>query len=238
MKKPYGIIYRARSKTSGKVYIGQTRQKLETRMRQHKCDSKTRAKTIILYNAINKYGWGDFEWLELFQGRNQRELNLMEIYCISEVFNSQDDRYGYNIRGGGSNGKMGEETKKKLRIARLGSKHTEEFIKSHRKRFSGKGNPRWGAKLSKETRAKISARAKGRISPMRIIRDNKSIIDLYFKSLSCIQISKIVGISHYAIRKEIKLVGLKLFAKMSWKSTEYLNSLNKEDFYRTYKTSK
>lgn len=58
-----GIIYKATSKTSGKIYIGQTTTSLNNRISNHKhkalynIDLKNH-----FHNAIRKYGIDDFIW--------------------------------------------------------------------------------------------------------------------------------------------------------------------------------
>lgn len=93
-------IYLHRNKINNKVYIGQTIQPLEDRWKNG-FGYKT---CYYFYNAIQKYGWDNFEHIILEQNENwtQEELNNKEKEYI-KLFNSTNPDYGYNICEGGSN---------------------------------------------------------------------------------------------------------------------------------------
>ena len=93
-------IYLHRNKINNKVYIGQTIQPLEDRWKNG-FGYKT---CYYFYNAIQKYGWDNFEHIILEQSENwtQEELNNKEKEYI-KLFNSTNPDYGYNICEGGSN---------------------------------------------------------------------------------------------------------------------------------------
>lgn len=93
------IIYMATSKTSGKNYIGQTKQKLSGRKRGHKCDALTRKREDAFPSAIRKYGFDDFEWVILGEGKDQLEADTLERYFI-KVYNTFKGP-GYNMTEGG-----------------------------------------------------------------------------------------------------------------------------------------
>ena len=91
------LIYKATSKTTGKVYIGQTQQSLDERIRQHKRASE--AKQYHFYNAIRNYGFDDFMWEIVEDNINNVDLlNEREIYWIN-YYNAYED--GYNATRGG-----------------------------------------------------------------------------------------------------------------------------------------
>lgn len=50
----YGVIYLITCLVTGKLYVGQTTQKLKYRINQHK-----RGKKQYIDRAIKKYGWSD-----------------------------------------------------------------------------------------------------------------------------------------------------------------------------------
>ena len=129
---------------SGKIYIGQSND-IKYRFSKYKClDCKNQTK---LYNALKKYGFSQFKVEILFSTSGcfkytQNILNILEIKYIKQfdAINS-----GYNIREGGSNGKISDSTKQKMRESALlrgtgtdeanltrlktlniGRKHTEE----------------------------------------------------------------------------------------------------------------
>ena len=82
----------------------------------------------------------------------------MEILLIKQ-FNSNNKNFGYNISSGGESGRLGvivsEESKQKMRNAKLGKKLSEE----HKRKMS---EARKGRVLSLETREKIRAANTGR----------------------------------------------------------------------------
>lgn len=55
-----GVIYKAVSKSTGKVYIGQTIQRLKQRINQHIRAAKNNRKGHFM-NALRLYGKDDFE---------------------------------------------------------------------------------------------------------------------------------------------------------------------------------
>ena len=93
-------IYLHRNKSNGKVYIGQTIQPIESRWKNGN-GYKT---CTYFYNAIQKYGWENFDHLILEQNENwtQEELDNKEKEYIL-LFKSNNPQFGYNICGGGSN---------------------------------------------------------------------------------------------------------------------------------------
>ena len=94
-------IYMHRNKINNKVYIGQTVQDyLQDRWKNGK-GYKT---CYYFYNAIQKYGWDNFEHIVLEQNENwtQEELNNKEKYYIAK-YKSNNPEYGYNITDGGAN---------------------------------------------------------------------------------------------------------------------------------------
>lgn len=94
-------IYMHRNKINNKVYIGQTIQDCPQNRWKNGKGYKT---CYYFYNAIQKYGWDNFEHIILEQNENwtQEELNNKEQYYIAQ-YKSNEPKYGYNITKGGSN---------------------------------------------------------------------------------------------------------------------------------------
>lgn len=179
-----GIIYLYRSRTSGKPYVGQTRQP-KRRYNNHKKCSKD--DNTHFGRAKRKYGFDDFEYsvIETLSDETlenlQNKLNVREKYWIKYYDSIKN---GYNSMPGGTRlittspmkgrkfsaehirkiseanrgRKATQETIQKLRESHLGYKmpdsQREKISKSHKLRFKAKG-------VSQETRDKLSKSRKG-----------------------------------------------------------------------------
>src|SRR5574340_1651116 len=111
IKKPYGIIYTITHNTTGKVYVGQTRQLLKRRLVSHKLKAPYR--TSYIDRAIQKEGIIAFTVTELCSVLGtQDELNALEQYFI-EHFQSLVPN-GYNLTLGGRTCVFSDEAKKKM----------------------------------------------------------------------------------------------------------------------------
>lgn len=120
---------------SGKVYIGLTGQKPEERWK----NGKGYHGNPYLLNAIDKYGWENFNHEILYSNLSYEEANALEYKTIKE-YKSNQREFGYNIQNGGnSTDKLGEEVKNKISDTlkeyfrnhdspMYGKKHTEESI--------------------------------------------------------------------------------------------------------------
>ena len=168
-----GRLYIHKNKINGKCYVGQTvKRNINARWR----DGKGYINSTKFYNAINKYGWENFEHLILpTRYTSIEELDNAEIALIEEL-----DSYnnGYNSTLGGSTGfgqkvsdktkekitknltgrKVSNETRKKISIANKGhtvSEKTKEAVAiANKKRVH-----------SDETRSKLSRASKGHKMP-------------------------------------------------------------------------
>ena len=124
----FGTIYCIKSLLCDKMYIGQTIRKVEYRIKEHfnleKLEKETRKKSVKLFNAMKKYGKENFIWgiVDVCYD-NQEKLNEMENYYINKYDTIEN---GYNLREGGANGSLNEETKTKISLAIKGRKATEE----------------------------------------------------------------------------------------------------------------
>lgn len=147
---------------SGKIYIGQTTRSIEERFKQHR---KKSSGCVAIYNAIQMYGWGNFEkdWYEC----PDEDLNLYEEMLVALLGTLAPD--GYNLKeGGGNRGKYSKQSKQKMRESQLGKTHSEESKQKMRKPKSddhkqklseahrGEKHPMWGKTLGDDTRQKIS----------------------------------------------------------------------------------
>lgn len=151
-------IYAARSKTTGKVYIGLT-VSLSHRKSGHK-HSATINRQTYFYNAIRRYGWDDFEWCIIETLATRSVANEVERYWIN-YFKSNSNSYGYNMTEGGDGGATitgryhSLETRQKIANSNRGKPLSEDrkrkISESHR-----------GKTMSEESRKKMSESHRGR----------------------------------------------------------------------------
>ena len=93
------VIYTHTNKSNGKIYVGLTSMKPEERWRY----GKGYHKGTYFRNAIDKYGWDNFEHKIIEENLTKEEASYWEQYYIS-FYNSSDRQYGYNISSGGEYG--------------------------------------------------------------------------------------------------------------------------------------
>ena len=165
---------------NGKRYVGITCQDVRRRWRKGQGYEGQ-----IVYNAILKYGWKNIRHEILFTNLTKEEAEAKEVALI-RIYETTSHKGGYNIElGGKSVGMMSEETKRKLSVAhkgkqagakhwhygkhwdeetkakirqaRLGTKQSEEAKQKQKERFSGKNNPMYGVKMTTEHKKKLQA---------------------------------------------------------------------------------
>ena len=134
------IVYMHTNKTNGKIYVGLTSKKPEERWG----NGQKYKKGTHFRNAVNKYGWDNFEHKIIKENLSKNEASYWEQYYIS-FYNSSDRRYGYNMSSGGEHGghPQTEETKKKIsengyHQGMKGKKHSDETKRKMSKSRIGK----------------------------------------------------------------------------------------------------
>lgn len=156
-------IYVIQNTENNKPYVGQTCWGTNHRFKYH--IKNTTGRCIKLFNALNHYGREKFYVTALISCKTQEDADFWEILFIKQYDSIKN---GYNIREGGSRGKLSEDTKQKLSEAKkklpstfLGKRHTEEAKRLIGElaaiRYAGSGNPMFGKKHSVETKALIGA---------------------------------------------------------------------------------
>lgn len=115
---------------SGKMYVGQTGMKPERRWGKNgayylKKKDSGEYQQPFLAHAILKYGWDNFEHEIVVSNLTKEEANVFEKLFIKKL-NTTNSQYGYNIREGGSHGKLSEESRKKISDALRGKTPSEE----------------------------------------------------------------------------------------------------------------
>ena len=138
------------NKTNGKKYIGQTCQDLDDRWQ----NGNGYKRNPYFWNAIQKYGWDNFEHEVLASNLTIEEANAMEEYYIA-LFDTMNKEYGYNMQSGGKNKLHIAETKEKIRNAHLGKTVSGETKEKLRKANSGEKHPLYGTHRTEETKKKI-----------------------------------------------------------------------------------
>ena len=133
-------IYKYTNKVNGKVYVGKTCTSLAKRARR----GEGYRGCVYFWNAIQKYGWENFEPEILEEGLTPEEATIKEVEYI-EKYNSADCEFGYNIVKE-VQGDFSDTTRIKLS-----------------ERNKGENNPRWGCHISEEHRRKIIETNKKRV---------------------------------------------------------------------------
>lgn len=154
-------IYKITSPT-GCIYIGQSLD-IERRFSEYqngKCKYQTR-----LLNSFNKHGVGIHKF-EIIEKCELDLINDREIFWIAH-FNTFGTTLGLNLRNGGSNGKMSEETK--ALISKNNARHnkgkigviSEDTREKIRQARLKQPDPNLGKKRSDEIKKKFSEMRKG-----------------------------------------------------------------------------
>lgn len=92
-------VYKITNKLNGKIYIGMSKN-LKNRWSANGIHYKQSKR---FYNAIQKYGWNNFEKIVLVEGLSFEEACDLEVKNISK-YNSRDKKIEYNIAEGGNGG--------------------------------------------------------------------------------------------------------------------------------------
>ena len=106
----YGVIYLITCKVNGKQYVGQTVQKDPLRYIQGHFNAAQNGKKKLLYRAIRKHGADNFTLEIIWWASDRTSLDISEDSFI-ELFETMAPN-GYNLRGGGFNGRFSDELKR------------------------------------------------------------------------------------------------------------------------------
>lgn len=151
---------------NGKKYIGKTGD-LHQRKKAHKSDALI-GKRRLVYNAIRKYGFENIGWAVLIDGLEEHEASGLEMLTIA-LWKTNSREVGYNLTEGGE-GVSGHRHSLK----------TRERLSSILK---GKPGNRLGAKLSEESKRKMSLAKEVKKRPLRAISINTGTV-FEFPSIS------------------------------------------------------
>ncbi len=150
-------IYQIRNLTTGKKYVGSSKNFEKRRQDHWRALRKGKHKNPHLQNAWNMYGESDFEFVVLEECLPEERLNREQ-----ECLDTRD--YEYNISQKADSPrkeKLSDEHRKKLSIAHMGHRRTKESREKQSITMVGRI-------VSEETRRKISATNTGKkaIAPM------------------------------------------------------------------------
>jgi group I intron endonuclease len=161
------IVYCVTNIINNKIYIGKTITSLQKRKYQHISRAFKRQSNVAFHSALRKYGIDNFKWEIIDSSDDIWEIGEKETFWIKEK-NSLANRnggWGYNETSGGNiNYIFSENSRKKMSLSKKGKiPFTNEHYKQLSIKFSGKGNPFYGKKHSKETKNHISQIQIGKI---------------------------------------------------------------------------
>lgn len=187
----FGIIYVITNNINNKVYVGQTWRPLNERFSQHKRDGKC----LKLHRAFNKYGKEKFDISLCTIAHSQEILDYWECFFIEKYDSIKN---GYNIREGGSKGKLSPISKKKISKALRGNTNSKDRKLSitHKNRISQSNK---GKKLTKKHRENLSK------SHLKINKkDQEKICELFQKNFSCVDLANKFNCTDGCIRNILK----------------------------------
>ena len=166
---------------SNKRYYGITSEdKVQDRWKNGKAYSKNKHFT----NAINKYGWDNFQHIVLFNNLTKEEASLLEQMYIA-LYNTFDDDYGYNQSLGGENNVWSEKSKKKMSESRKGKHHTEEAKKNISEGMKAHHTEETKKQISESLKAYYSKKTnKGRVKGRVAWNKGKQLTEEHKKNMS------------------------------------------------------
>jgi len=183
------IIYKITNKLSGKMYIGQTVQKLSDRWSDHSRPySGQHAHKSAISSAIKLYGKENFTIEQIDSAQTVEELNIKEITYIKALNTLSPN--GYNLELGGDSKRCHEETKVKI----------SQTLKGRPIKNRMNGAPK-GRPVSEARRAMISETMTGQPQPWKY----KAVVDsngVVYESVNAC--AKILGVNRVTISGLIK----------------------------------
>ena len=134
------FVYKHENKINGKCYIGITCQKPEQRWRKGKGYKNGHFK-----NAIDKYGWDNFEHIILYENLTKEEACKKE-YELIKKYDTTNPLKGYNSCDGGGvtvGYHHTKESKEKMSKTKIGMYKGDKNPMYGKERFDIKGSKNW-----------------------------------------------------------------------------------------------
>lgn len=197
----------------GKVYIGCTGDKVETRWK------KGYHHNVALTNDVEKMGWDNFKHEVISTNMDESSAYALEKELIHKYDSTNTDR-GYNKSIGGkinSGIVRSDEYRKKMSELKQGEKHnfygkhhTEESKREMSVSSSGSNHPMYGKHLSEETKRKLSEShrrenlSEETLNRMRAARLGKKLSDSTKRKLSEVNSKKVMCVETQKIYNSIK----------------------------------
>lgn len=188
-------IYILQNKVNYKIYIGQTNN-LNKRRREHKAKDRLTTKRSPLYQAIQKYGFDNFEMIELENFKSPLEADESEEFWI-QFFESRNREFGYNLAAGGK--------------VNRGFNHSEKFKKEQSERkiiyYTTHKPHNYGVPMTDEAKNNLSKKWSGEKSlNAKFSNDQiKEIRNLYNnENYSQTQLAKMYFTSNFTISEIVR----------------------------------
>lgn len=159
---------------NGKRYVGITCQDVLTRWDNGW--GYIRAITTPMARAVKKYGWKNIKHEILFSNLSEKEAKEKEICYITQVFHSNNPKYGYNLTSGGdglAGWKHSKETRQKMSKAAKGRTFSKEHIENLSKSHKGYIMPEVQKKKISESGKMAISNGRGHFTSVRCIETNK-----------------------------------------------------------------
>ena len=131
MKERKYTVYMHTNKINHKVYVGITSKPVEQRWGKNGYKYKNNK---YFWNAIQKYGWNNFEHIIFMTNLTQEKACRVEQLLIA-LYNTNNTEYGYNLSSGGENGFYGCHVSEEQR-----QKKSEQM----KGLYAGENNPMYG----------------------------------------------------------------------------------------------
>ncbi len=196
-----GCIYKITNCINQKLYVGLTLSDAETRFKKHISMIYSNG-CSALYGAIKKYGIESFIVETICLSNDKKELMNLEKHYISELNTVSPN--GYNLTTGGENCRVTDKTKQKISTRLKGReiKWAEKVSKGVKKLWE---NEEYRAKQTKQRKQKRGKYRDGIVKPLRLDLPSEKINQLYKEGKTINEISKLLGVSFYTIKKRIEI---------------------------------